>query len=186
MKRYPGILSAFAVLASVVCTSAYASPPACSAATLRGSYAFEAHGQVMGIISGGTVHAFTTPQLLNDVAILNFDGVNSFARTDFGMIAGLPKGGQTMFNPNQTGTYTVNSDCTGTMTISYTGSGAGIVLGLVMVISSDGTHVDAIITSETVPFAGPTVDGTTCGSSCQEGVQVALSGRKVANYGPHP
>ena len=58
------------------------------------------------------------------VALVTFDGAGGFTRTDFGVIGGLPKGGQTTFNLNQNGTYTVNSDCTGTMKILYTAGGA--------------------------------------------------------------
>ncbi|ANB71685.1 hypothetical protein AYM40_06685 [Paraburkholderia phytofirmans OLGA172] len=98
---------------------------------------------------------------------------------------GVPKGGQTAFNPNQSGSYAVNADCTGTMQITYTGGPvpAGVVLDLEMVVADDGTVVKAIIATETVPSAGPTADGTTCSSNCQLGVQVSFEGKKVLVYG---
>jgi hypothetical protein len=159
----------------------------CSDATLKGSYGFSAQGEVLGLLdpTTGKLHPFTTPSILNDVAIVTFDGAGHFARTDFGNMNGVPKGGQTVFNPNQSGTYTVNADCTGTMQIMYTGGPvpAGVVLDLEMVVADDGTPVKAIIATETVPSAGPTADGTTCSSNCQLGVQVNFEGKKVLIYG---
>jgi len=153
----------------------------CSNATLRGSYGFSAHGAVLGLLdASNTLHPFATPAILDDVAIVTFDGAGNFARTDFGNIGGIPKGGQTTFNPNQNGTYTLNSDCTGSMQIVYS---TGVVLGLEMVAAEDGTLVKAIVATELVPTATPTVDGTTCPPSCTEGVQVSLEGKKVLVYG---
>lgn len=158
----------------------------CSNATLKGPYGFSALGEVLGLLDAtGKLHPFASPSSLNDVAILTFDGAGHFARTDFGNQNGVPKGGQTVFNPNQSGTYTVNGDCTGTMQITYNGGPvpAGVVLGLVMVVADDGTLVKAIIATETVPSAGPAADGTTCSSNCQLGVQVSFEGKKVLVYG---
>ncbi|MFL9930563.1 hypothetical protein P0D88_15165 [Paraburkholderia sp. RL18-103-BIB-C] len=75
---------------------------------------------------------------------MTFDGAGDFTRTDFGVIGGLPKGGQTTFNLNQNGTYTVNSDCTGTMKILYTAGGAvpaGVETDLNIVVAADGSRV---------------------------------------------
>jgi hypothetical protein len=57
------------------------------------------------------------------------------------------------------------------------------VLGLEFVVDDDGSAVRAIISTETVPSAGPTPDNTTCPPSCAEGVQVSLEGKKVVVYG---
>jgi hypothetical protein len=154
---------------------------ACSNSTLKGAFAFSAHGEVLGLLdANNTLHPFTTPTILDDVSLVTYDGAGHFARTDFGNVNGVPKGGQTAFNPNQSGTYTVNQDCTGTMQIVYS---SGVVLGLEMVIADDGSAVKAIISTETVPSGGPTADGTTCPPSCGEGVQVSLEGKKVVVYG---
>ena len=182
--KHLSILSATAV-ALLSLSGAAQAGGLCSNATLKGPYGFSAQGEVLGLLDGTTLHAFTTPSILNDVAIVTFDGAGHFARTDFGNMNGVPKGGQTAFNPNQSGTYKVNSDCTGTMQITYTGGPvpAGVVLDLEMVVADDGTLVKAIIATETVPSAGPTADGTTCSSNCQLGVQVTFEGKKVLVYG---
>jgi hypothetical protein len=154
----------------------------CSNQTLKGPYGFSATGTVLGILdSGGALHAFTTPAPLDDVAIINFYGNGKFARTDFGNVSGVPKGGQTAFNPAQSGTYTLNSDCTGNMTISYDN---GVVLVLQMVVDADSSEVRAIVSTEFVPGATTAADGTACPSNgCYEGVQVRLEGRRVLFYG---
>lgn len=149
----------------------------CSAATLRGAYGFSAEGRILGLLDQDGVHPFKTPSILNDVAILSFDGSGQFSRTDFGNINGVPKTSD--FNPNQHGTYTVNSNCTGTMTITYD---SGVVLALEMIITDDGRIVKALIATETVPSSTTPIDGTSCGSSCQQAVQVNMEGRKVDNF----
>ncbi|WP_238554574.1 hypothetical protein [Paraburkholderia hospita] len=133
----------------------HANGPTCSNETLRGPYGFSAQGEILGIIgTDGAVHYAKSRLLLNDVAIVNFDGNGNFTRNDAGNIGGLPKMGGA-FNSVQFGTYKVNSDCTGTMTINYgtKASPAGVVLVVNIVVSSDATLVMGEMTSETVPFA---------------------------------
>jgi hypothetical protein len=90
----------------------------CSNATLKGPFSFIGHGVILGLkTADGVLHPYTAPSILDDVALVTFDGMGGFQRTDFGMIGGLPKGGKTTFNPVQHGFDTVNADCTGTMKI---------------------------------------------------------------------
>jgi len=146
----------------------------CSSETLKGAYAFSGQGEVLGLLEADGLHPFATPSLLNDVAIVTFDGVGHFARTDFGNTNGAPRSSD--FNPDQSGAYTVNPDCTGTMTIKYT---SGVELDLRTVVAADGTVVKALIATETVPGSAPAKDGTPCGTSCRLAVQVSFEGKKV-------
>ncbi|SDR23071.1 hypothetical protein SAMN05443245_3745 [Paraburkholderia fungorum] len=157
----------------------------CSNQTLRGPYGFSAKGEVLGLLDANKLlHPFTTPVPLDDVALVNFDGNGHIARTDFGNVNGTPKGGQVSFNPAQNGSYKVNSDCTGNMTIKYDN---GVELDLQMVVDGDASDVQAIIATEYVPGAANAADGTVCETSgvsgCWEGVQVSLEGKKVLVYG---
>ena len=154
----------------------------CSSQTLKGAYGFSAKGEVLGILdSDNMLHPFRAPAPLDDVAIVTFNGAGGFSRTDFGNVSGIPKGGQTAFNPNQGGSYTLNSDCTGNMTIKYDN---GVVLVLQMVVDSDASEVRALISTEYVPVGSEkATDGTSCTSGCFEGVQVSLEGRRVLFYG---
>lgn len=167
------VLSATALVLVSISDAALADG-GCSAATLKGSYAFSASGEIIGLLDDQGVHPFETPSVLNDVAIVVFDGVSHFDRTDFGNTNGVPKSSD--FNSNQKGDYTVNSNCTGTMTITYP---SGVELDLKMVVADNGTVVKAVIGTEIVPASTPTKDGTQCGTSCKQAVQVSFDGKKV-------
>jgi uncharacterized protein YbaA (DUF1428 family) len=159
----------------------------CSNATLKGPFSFIGHGEILGLkAADGTLHPYAAPSILDDVALVTFDGRGTFQRTDFGMIGGLPKGGQTTFNPNQMGTYTVNSDCTGTMKIVYTAGGAvpaGVETDLNIVVAADGTLVESVV-YRAVTVSGASGDGkVTCPSDCEQGVQESFEGKKVVVSG---
>jgi hypothetical protein len=67
---------------------------ACSNATLKGPYVFIGHGEILGLIGpDNKVHPYASTSILDDVALVTFDGAGGFTRTDFGVIGGLPKGG---------------------------------------------------------------------------------------------
>ncbi|MFB9124070.1 hypothetical protein E2553_23560 [Paraburkholderia dipogonis] len=157
----------------------------CSNATLRGAYAFIGHGEILGLIGpDNLLHPYASPSILDDVALVTFNGAGQFSRTDYGVIAGLPKGGQTTFNPNQNGSYTVNSDCTGTMQIIYTAGPvpAGVETDLQIVVAADGSVVESVV-SKAITVGGQTPDGTICPPSCTQGVQESFEGKKILVYG---
>ncbi|KXU85178.1 hypothetical protein CI15_21090 [Paraburkholderia monticola] len=158
----------------------------CSKATLKGPYGFIGGGQILGLIdSSNVLHPFPSPLIYDDVALVTFDGNGGFTRTDVGNINGLPKAGSTTFNPHQTGTYTVNSDCTGTMSVRYTSGGpvaAGVATDLNIVITSDGTQIESVVYRASVPTASSTPDYS-CPMDCVQGVQEHFEGKKVLVYG---
>lgn len=159
----------------------------CSNATLRGPYAFTGHGEIIGLIGpNNKVAPYASTLILDDVALVTFDGTGGFTRTDFGMIGGLPKGGLTTFNPNQNGTYSVNADCTGTMKIIYTAGGAvpaGVETDLNMVIAADGTLVESVV-YRAVTVSGASGDNSvTCPQYCEQAVQENFEGKKIVVYG---
>ena len=159
----------------------------CSNETLRGSFGFIGHGEILGLLDADNVlHPFAAPSILDDVALVTFDGVGHFTRTDFGVIGGVPKGKQVTFNPNQIGAYTVNSDCTGTMKIIYTAGGAvpaGVETDLNIVVAADGTLVESVV-YRAVTAGGQSADGkVTCPPSCEQGVQESFEGKKVHVFG---
>jgi len=65
----------------------------------------------------------------NGVAMTDFDGHGGLTQVDYVVINGSPTG--TGFQ-SETGTYSVNSDCTGTLTFAYS-DGTQITLQLVVV-----------------------------------------------------
>ena len=190
--KHLGTVSAIAVALLLFSGTAQAGGPGgpggmCSNATLKGPFGFIGHGEILGLIGAdGAVHPYAATSILDDVALVTFDGAGHFSRTDFGVIAGLPKGGQVTFNPNQTGTYSVNSDCTGTMQVVYTAGGgvpAGVETDLNIVVAADGTLIESVV-YRAVTVAGQSADGVAvCPPNCEQGVQESFEGKKVLVYG---
>ncbi|SPB17788.1 hypothetical protein NOV72_04991 [Caballeronia novacaledonica] len=159
----------------------------CSNEMLRGPFSFIGHGVILGLIGDdGAVHPYAAPSILDDVALVTFDGMGHFTRTDFGVIAGLPKGGKTTFNPAQSGSYSVNSDCTGIMQITYEAGGAvpaGVETDLNMVVAADGTVIESVV-YRALTVGGQSGDGTVkCPPNCSQGVQESFEGKKVSVFG---
>jgi hypothetical protein len=120
-----GLFCKGALAAAVPCLAlALASPAqaaACSNASLKGKYGQTILGELLS--APGVV----LPQ--NGVAMTTFNGKGTFTQQDFVVINGSPT--STGF-ASETGTYAINSDCTGTATINYP-DGSWINLELVVV-----------------------------------------------------
>jgi hypothetical protein len=114
------LAAALACLTFVAASTVHAG--ACSNASLKGKYGQTISGQLLP--GPGVV----LPQ--NGIAMTTFDGKGTFTQEDFVVIDGVPT--TTGFQTGETGTYTVNSDCTGTATINYP-DGSWIDLELVVV-----------------------------------------------------
>jgi hypothetical protein len=108
----------------------------CSNATLQGDYAF----------SVLTVATATGPNVV--VGLGRFDGRGRFQQTDFPGNGGTDLG-LTSFRTGQTGSYTINPNCTGFMTIDL-GSAVGTVENA-LVISNGGGSIHAVIAKFTAP-----------------------------------
>jgi hypothetical protein len=118
----------------------------CSNATHRGEYAF-------GITAYTPAPAFTGPPTVG-AGIKFFDGEGNLTQRDYRGDS-LRTTGQTDFAPEgqETGTYKVNSDCTGSMVINLnvpTTPAPHGVLHIVFVISNGGRHIHEVV-SEFIP-----------------------------------
>ena len=82
--------------------------PRCSNAFLKGDYAFTAIGE--------TPNPDGTTTFGNTIGMTHFDGRGNLTQVDFPSIGAFEQT-LTDFRTGQTGTYTVNSDCTGRMQI---------------------------------------------------------------------
>jgi hypothetical protein len=137
----------------------------CSNSTLQGDYAFTVSGQIFH--QNGTVETRT------GVAMTHFDGSGGLRQVDFVMT--FPdKNGQaspvpgpsdptTNFHVNETGTYTVYRDCTGTAEINMPAppvpgaTGAKIVL--MFVLSDHGRSIHTVVSSLIPPSTQPPING---------------------------
>jgi hypothetical protein len=139
----------------------------CSNATLKGDYAFTVSGWFTAVVNGVPV----TVQRLG-VAMTKFDGMGGLQQVDFvassvpppGTPAGappnqwptVPTDGVTGFHTEETGTYTVHSDCTGTFTINFPKFSNGIpgaVIVTKFVLADHGRSIYTVVTSLTPPGA---------------------------------
>jgi hypothetical protein len=108
---------------------AWAHDFACSNATLQGEYAF-------GVTN------FNAPQIHVAAGIKFFDGNGNLIQHDYrGNTSPVELSGE------ETGTYQVSSDCSGTLT-TQTAGGSVVVL---FVISDGGRHIHEVVASLTPP-----------------------------------
>jgi hypothetical protein len=129
----------------------------CSNATLKGEYAFG-------------VTAYSSASLPNNppyvVGVVNgikvFDGHGNLTQRDY---QGDNNAGPDFAPPGQEkGTYTVNSDCTGSMVINLNApvtSGSTGVISIMFVISDGGRHIHEVVSEFTPPGASGPVSNQT-------------------------
>lgn len=79
----------------------------CSVSSLRGTYAVQAQGTIVGQIPGFPPPPFS----VGEAALISFDGAGNLSGKTTLNIAGV------VLQPTFTGTYAVNTDCTGTTTV---------------------------------------------------------------------
>jgi len=139
MKRIVSALLALAVLAALVAvttTSKHAVPAVyaesgCGVANLHGPYAFSQEGYAP-LVEGGNFLPFF------NVGVLASDGAGAFSVSFTDVQQGVAS------TETDTGTYTVNSDCTGSISIT-TGPGAGATFNIVII--GGGAEIFAINTA---------------------------------------
>jgi hypothetical protein len=138
------------VAVTLVVTGAWAQTgtAGCSNATLKGDYAFRVSGEV-----------YTPAGIVNrdGVAMTYFDGKGGLSQVDWVVANGVPVAGPSNpygFHDNETGSYTVNQDCTGDATINFPippHGTSGAVIQLMFVIGDGGRTLHTIVSSLTPP-----------------------------------
>jgi hypothetical protein len=156
------MLASAAALLGVGGTGAWAEENrGCSDATLYGEYAFTVSGQIF-LPSGASI-------LRQGVALTHFDGAGHLTQVDevlsspnATVVPGAPVDPVTGFHDQETGTYSVYGDCTGTFTVQFppnvssTGTVPGAKLTARFVLGNHGRDIDTIVISITPPGApGP-------------------------------
>jgi hypothetical protein len=101
----------------------------CSNVTIEGTYAFMIHGQIL---------TANGPLIIDGIAKTTFDGNGNLVQVDAVAVNGdIP----VVWRPG-TGTYSVNSDCTGTMTFVSQGQAP---IHLVILVSHSGDLIHAVV-----------------------------------------
>lgn len=128
MKLRISILFLVVALSSVSAATAHGR--GCSDLTIKGEYSFTIHGQIL--TPGG-------PLAVDGIAKTTFDGNGNLTQVDAVAIAGnMP----VIWRPG-VGTYKLNSDCTGTMTLIDQDQQP---LHLAILVSQSGGHIRAVVT----------------------------------------
>jgi hypothetical protein len=124
-------LAVLALMMAMVTSSAVnARAHECSNLTIRGSYAFTIHGQIL---------TPNGPLVVDGVAKTTFDGNGNLVQVD----AVAVNGNIPLVWRSGTGTYDVSSDCTGTMTLVNQGQAP---LHLAILISHSGDLIHTVVT----------------------------------------
>lgn len=126
-SRISLLLLTFAFAASSTLTG-YAG---CSNATIQGTYAFTIHGTILNL-DGSTL-------LVDGLAKTTFDGKGNLTQLDAVAVNGNVAPGWA----SNTGTYSVNPDCTGTFTVT---NGNLPAVHLQMIVSHSGNTIHDMVT----------------------------------------
>ena len=133
----------------------------CKNATLEGDYAFTVSGQIF--VPGPNNTTIVVQR--DGVAMTHFDGMGNLSQVDYVLSSpnaapppGVPPTDRvTGFHTDETGTYTVNPDCTGTFTIRNPDFLNTIIPGAVItvkfVLSDHGRRIHTIVSSLIPPGA---------------------------------
>jgi hypothetical protein len=158
----------------------------CDTDTLSGPYASRTQGSLIGVFdSGGVLHPLATPQVISGIGLVTFDGQGSFIRQDVAINSGNVLASPTPltdsgFRTGQNGTYTVDADCTGTISLFQPG---GTEIDFAIVLADSGRTAYSTVTKEHVPALPPAIvpEGTSCdaGTGCAVGVNVLVDLTKV-------
>jgi hypothetical protein len=128
MKLRIGLILVVVALAASSAVQARARE--CTSSTIKGTYAFTVHGQIL---------TPNGPVLIDGITKTTFDGDGELTQLSAVAINGnIPL----VWSPS-TGTYTVNSDCTGTMTLIST---VQPPLHFAILISQSGNHIHTVVT----------------------------------------
>lgn len=118
----------------------------CTNETLHGAYALRLSGQIFNAL--GVVVAQR-----DGIDMVQYDGAGNFTQKDFAFANGVLVPGPadaTGFHVSESGTYTVNPDCTGTALIQFPSPAPGISgaqIEVMFVLSHHGRTIHQIVSS---------------------------------------
>ena len=123
----------------------------CSNRTLQGSYSFTIEGMILAIPGAPALPA---PLPLRAVALTTFDGKGNLDQVDHYVVAGGPP---TQDWQPSSGTYTVNANCTGIMTLVVPGNPLSPFVSY-FILSKRGTEIRTVLNANLVSSVGVLVD----------------------------
>jgi hypothetical protein len=142
------IVSAF--LASGTSAMAQSDEGHCSNRTLSGAYGFAIEGLILAI-QGGTL---PSPLPLRAVAVTTFDGKGNLTQVDHYVVNGMPPSDPWL---SSKGTYTVNANCTGTLTLNVPGNPLS-PFNLYFVVLKLGKEIRTVVDANLVSSVGTKIE----------------------------
>jgi hypothetical protein len=173
------IFKATIVMASML-TGAVSAQANCDNGSLQGQYAFKVQGANVGVFdSAGTLHPFASPLLVNGVGQFTFDGNGSLTKVDYNVGNGTPSITPAIpltedgFRTGQTGSYSVDEDCTGNLLFNVPG---GRVVQIAFALVDYGQGVLGVVKAEHAPSLPAAIvpAGTSCDSGCDLGDNILI------------
>ncbi len=164
-RLLPRMLVVSAIMLGLSVIPAAADDNGCSDATLKGDYGFT--------IDGYSPNSDGAQLPVKGVAITHFDGAGKLTQQDFVVTAGVLNPGQGdaqtgfHFTTGETGKYSLNPDCTGSMEIDLNAPvppGSGLspgVIKLMIVVTHHGNAIHTVVAEITAPFATTPLLNTT-------------------------
>lgn len=161
-RRLGKLLAVPTLLLGLTAMAAAADNNGCNNATLKGDYGFAIHGF--------SPNPDGTQLPTQGIAITHFDGAGKLTQRDFVETAGVPNASngnaQTgfVFSTGETGSYSLSSDCTGTMEIDLNVPvpfGSTGVIKLMIVVTNGGRAIHTVVAEITVPGATTPILNTT-------------------------
>jgi hypothetical protein len=131
----------------------------CSNASLRGSYAFAIEGQVLGLVDTSN-QLLPAPIPVNGVAMTWFDGKGGLSQVDYVMKGGTKRpgnGADNGFDSDETGTYQIFPDCTGTFQVDF-GTQNFVVTRFVLAgrsLTGQASSIHTVVSEQHVPKGTP-------------------------------
>jgi hypothetical protein len=153
---------------------------ACDTSSLQGAYTFKVQGANVGVFdSTGTLQPFASPLLVDGAGYFTFDGNGGLTKVDYNVGNGTPSIIPAIpltddgFRTGQTGTYSVDADCTGSLVFNVPG---GRVVQVQLILVAYGEGVFGVVKAEHAPSLPAAIlpSGTACDSGCDLGDNLLL------------
>ena len=129
-------------LSGAATAQGFASNVGCTDRAIKGNWGFRVSGEAW-------LNGLDAPPIIRDgVAMTHFDGQGNLTQEDFVMANGSPQGEPGVFHGGETGSYQINSDCTGSATIKFPN---GMVVKLLLVVSNFGQTMHTIVSELDTP-----------------------------------